>query len=354
MNVIHVNASKSYDVLIGKDIFYQAHTFISNISKSKNIAIITDDNVDRLYSEALFSQLHNDGFNVAKYVFLNGEKSKNVATYASILEFLATNNFKRNDCLIALGGGVVGDLTGFVASTYMRGINFVQIPTTLLSMVDASIGGKTAIDLKAGKNLAGSFWQPSLVVCDVNIINNLPKDIFIEGMAEVLKYDIIRNVGIFDIVLNNKLDDELEAVIYKCIKIKQEIVDQDEFETTGLRKLLNVGHTFAHSLEKLSKYKISHGYAVGTGLVYEAAIAYYLGMCSIDLVSKIKKGVKCFDLLVDFDYSFKSLVEAMKNDKKNDNSLISFILPNKMGDCEEKKISDIDLIGILNKVGDIL
>lgn len=354
MKTIHLNVSKPYDVLLESGLINQTSILIEPFCKNRNVAIITDDIVDKLYGESLLKQLKESGYATVKYVFPNGEPSKNINTLSNILEFLAENNFKRNDYLIALGGGVPGDITGLASAIYMRGIGFIQIPTTLLAMVDASVGGKTAIDLKAGKNLAGVFWQPSLVICDTDIIKNLPEYIFKEGMGEVLKYDVIDNLGIFESVLNDKVKDNLDSIIYDCIKSKQQIVEQDEYETKGVRKLLNVGHTFAHGLEKLSNYKTPHGFAVATGLVWEAGIAYKLGMCSLELFNRIKQAVNKWKLLVQFEYNYKELVEAMKKDKKNDDALISFMLPIELGNCIEKKLKAEEIISILESAGELM
>ena len=253
-----------------------------------------------------------------------------------------------------MGGGVVGDIAGLASAIYMRGIEFIQIPTTLLAMVDASVGGKTAIDLKAGKNLAGAFWQPSLVICDTNIIKALPDDIFREGMGEVLKYEVIDNLGIFESVFNDRVFNDLDSIIYNCIESKRRIVEEDEFETTGKRKILNVGHTFAHGLEKLSNFEIYHGVAVATGLVWEAGLSYKLNLCSKSTFETIKHAVMKWNLLIDFKYDFKEMVNAMKKDKKNNDSLISFMLPLRLGNCVEKKLNDKEIISILESVGELL
>ena len=354
MKTIHLNVSKSYDVLLDGGLIRCVDELIKPFCKGRNIAIITDDIVNELYGNNLLNKLKVSEYSVVKYVFPNGEASKNIHTLSNILEFLAENNFKRNDYLIALGGGVVGDITGFAASVYMRGINFIQIPTTLLSMVDASVGGKTAIDLKAGKNLAGAFWQPSMVICDTDIIKNLPDEIFREGMGEVLKYDVIDNLGIFESVFDDIVKENLDSIILDCVKSKQRVVEEDEYETKGVRKLLNVGHTFAHGLEKLSNYGISHGVAVGTGLVWEAGIAYKSGMCTLDTFETIKKAVAKWHLLIEFEFDYEDLVKAMKKDKKNDDAWISFMLPIHLGNCVEKKITDSDLIPILESVGEMI
>lgn len=354
MNKIHVNVSKPYDVIVGNGLFDDIHSYIKPFASSGRVAIITDDIVNSLYGDKLATQLESNGFEVVKFVFKNGEQSKNINTLSNILEFLAKNSFRRNDLIVALGGGVVGDIAGLSAALYMRGINFVQVPTTLLATVDASIGGKTAIDLNEGKNLAGAFWQPSLVICDVDIISKLPEDIFLEGMAEVIKCDVIGNYGICDLVLNKCLKENLFDVIKHCIELKRDIVEKDEFETKGIRTFLNVGHTIAHGIEKLSSYSVSHGYAVGTGLVYEAAIAYKKGICDFDTYKVIRETVKSVGLFVDVKYPLNELVEAMKKDKKNSNSQIAFVLPSLLGKCENYKIDDLELLEILRQVGDML
>jgi 3-dehydroquinate synthase len=325
-------------------------SLLKEVIGSNKTAIITDDIVDKLYSKSLIEELKANGFETYKYVFSNGEESKNINTLSDILEFLAENNFKRNNSLIALGGGVVGDITGLSAAIYMRGINFIQIPTTLLAMVDASIGGKTAIDLKHGKNLAGAFWQPSLVICDSNIIKELPEDIFSEGMAEVIKCGAIRENSIIDFVLNNKVKENIENIIEACISLKRDVVEQDEYETKGIRQILNVGHTFAHAIEKLSNFKITHGKAVGTGLVIEAKIAKCLDILKDNTDEIIKACVDKYSLYQNEDYEISSLIKAMKNDKKNNDNKITFVLPRKLNDYTKISIDENELKPIFERI----
>ena len=354
MKTIHFKASKEYDILLDNGLINDIHNLIKPFCKNSNVAIITDDIVDALYGKKLFKKLKENEYSAFKFVFHNGEVSKNIHTLSKILDFLAKNNFKRNDYLIALGGGVVGDITGFASAIYMRGINFIQIPTTLLSMVDASVGGKTAIDLKEGKNLVGSFWQPSLVICDTEIIKKLPSNIFKEGLAEVLKCNIIKNTGIFESVFNDVIYEKIDSIIYNCVELKRDIVEQDEFETNGQRKLLNVGHTFAHAIEKLSNYKISHGYAVGTGIVWESALSYKLDICSRETFETIKKASTKCDLLIDVSFNHSDIINAMKNDKKNNDDMISFVLPINIGNCIEKKLSIKEIFDVFESMGDLI
>lgn len=347
MKRIIVNVSKKYDVFIGNGILTASISLIREVVKTSRVAIITDDIVDKLYADCLQSDLLKQGFKAIKFVFKNGEEYKKIETLSEILEFLAEKNFKRNDAVIALGGGVVGDISGLAAAMYMRGINFIQIPTTLLSMVDASIGGKTAIDLKHGKNLAGAFWQPRLVICDCDIVRHLPDDIFEEGMAEVIKCGAIREYDIIKSVLDNSVMVNLESIIESCIKLKRDVVEADEFETKGVRKILNAGHTVAHSIEKLSNYTISHGLAVGTGLVLEAKLAKNLGILKDDSEEILENCVRKYNLLVDVSYNIESFIKAMKSDKKNSDDKISFMLPESLGNYKEYKLEASDLLSCL-------
>lgn len=350
MNKIHVCATKEYDILLERGLIGKVGELITPVCKSRRIAIITDNIVNSLYADKVIQSLIAQDFTVDKFVFQNGEASKNIETLSDILEFLAEIGFRRNDMLIALGGGVVGDITGFVAAIYMRGISFVQIPTTLLSMVDASIGGKTAIDLRNGKNLAGAFWQPSLVICDTDVIRNLSTDLFSEGMAEVIKCDVIRDMNIIYHVENCSVMENLEKIIEDCIKLKRDIVQQDEFETNGIRNVLNVGHTIAHGIEKLSNYSISHGKAVGIGLVWESIIAYKLGICDEKYIQKIRRAVDNYSLYMAVTYNLDALVKAMVNDKKNTDSRVAFILPTTDKVCIERKLGIAELGELLKSV----
>lgn len=347
MEQIHVNVSKPYDVLIGRNLIFEVADIIAPITSGNQIAIITDDIVGNLYLENIEQQLNSAGYRVCSFAFPNGEKSKNIHTLSDILEFLAENRIRRNDTLVALGGGVVGDITGLAAALFMRGLAVIQIPTTLLAAVDSSVGGKTAIDLTHGKNLAGAFWQPSMVVCDAKIIEDLPNDIFCEGMAEVIKCNIIKKLPIFDWIEKLELKQNLDSVIYECIALKRDIVEQDEFDDKGVRNILNVGHTVAHAIEKLSNYQISHGNAVGAGLVMEAELSYRLGMCDENTVREIRKAVEAYHLLVDVPWNAEELVKAMKSDKKNRDAKIVFELPCELGQCVECRLNDDQIKKIL-------
>ena len=248
MKKITVNASERYDVIIGRGILADCADLIKDVTAAAKFAIITDDIVNPLYCEAVTNSLKNAGFEVCRYVIPNGEPSKCSAVLNDVYDFLSKNCITRSDCIIALGGGVVGDLTGFAAATYLRGFDLIQIPTTLLAQVDSSIGGKTAIDLPSGKNLVGAFKQPNLVICDIDTLKTLKEETIVDGMGEVIKYGMIKSAELFEILDNHTLadiDEVLEDIIYRCISIKKSVVETDEFDR-GERMLLNFGHTLGH------------------------------------------------------------------------------------------------------------
>lgn len=349
MKTIRVNVSKPYDVLIGRRL--DIPKLIKPACPSMRVVIVTDDIVSKLYLSNLEDRLCSDGFETFTYIFPNGEQSKNIETLSGILEFLAENHIRRNDLLIALGGGVVGDITGLAAAIYMRGISVVQIPTTLLAAVDSSVGGKTAIDLKNGKNLAGAFWQPSMVICDASIIEALPDEIFAEGMAEVIKCNVIKSLPIIGWIMDKSLKKHLDDVIYECVLLKRDVVEQDEFDLIGIRNVLNVGHTVAHAIEKLSCYKQSHGHAVATGMVVEAKVSQELGFCNEEVVEAIYTAVDSYGLFVNMPWTAEQITETMKNDKKNRDERIVFELPHELGNCSEIKLDNSSVSKLLKKIG---
>ena len=352
MKTINVKCSNPYNIYLGSNIIHKLNDCFAGLNLGNNILIVTDDNVEKKYLNIVLEQL-KDKYNVTHLVFENGEQIKQLSNLEIIINKLADSGFRRNDSIIALGGGVIGDISGLASSLYMRGINFIQIPTTLLSMVDASVGGKTAIDLKQGKNLLGSFYQPKVVICDTQIIKDLPKDVFNEGMGEVIKYNVIDDNPIIEYINNNQLDEKLEDIIEYCIRSKVDVVDKDEYETKGLRKILNAGHTYGHALEKASDYKLAHGVAVGTGLLYEAALSEKFGLCDSQLINKLKEALSKFDLIVKVPYSVDQLVNNMTLDKKNKDDEIVFMLPTQLGKTKEVKIDINTLKSLLTQIGEL-
>ncbi len=343
---IRVSASGQYDVVIGKDILASSGELISTVIPKCKIALITDDIVDELYSKVVTQSLENSGYAVKKFTFQNGEQSKNLTVYGEILSFLADNEFTRTDAVIALGGGVVGDMAGFASATFLRGIKYVQIPTTLLAQIDSSVGGKTAIDLAQGKNLVGAFYQPSIVVCDTGVIDNLPFDTYLGGMGELAKYAVLDR-EIFEEISKANLD--MQRLIYLCIDYKRRIVEEDEFES-GKRRLLNLGHTPAHGIERLSEYKIPHGRAVAMGLEIIINASFKQGFLDKDshakLLNTVRKCLRARGLAVNF--SIEDIAKACLSDKKRSGDYITLIMVYGVGDCRPLKIKVGELKELLS------
>lgn len=332
MKNIAVNASNHYDVRIDKEVLSEAGQLLKKISDGCKICLLTDDIVDPLYGQTWSNVLAEAGFAVSKYVIPHGEASKNGQNYLAFLNFLAENRFSRSDMLAALGGGVVGDLCGFSAATYLRGVRYVQIPTTLLAMVDSSVGGKTAIDLEAGKNLCGAFYPPSLVLAGYDSLNTLPKNVLCDGMAEVIKYGVICDEALFAHLAQRGMDFDREYVISRSVEIKRDIVEQDEFDL-GIRQLLNFGHTVGHGIEKLSQYTIPHGSAVAAGMAIITRAAAGRGICPVDCAHRLEEMLENFQLPSHTDYDVHSLTEAMLSDKKRRANTITLVLPKRIGEA---------------------
>ena len=258
MKTITVNTAKSYPVFIGDNILQNVGSISLTVQPVCKAAIISDNNVLSLYGSTVVSSFKGAGYDVCHYAIPAGEESKSVHTYFEILNFLAEQHLTRTDVIIALGGGVVGDIAGFAAATYLRGIPYIQIPTSLLAMVDSSVGGKTAIDLPVGKNLIGAFYQPLCVICDYSLLRTLPPHIFCDGCAEIIKYSILYDPELFRHLQTHSINFDSNYVIGRCIELKGNVVSEDEFDTS-IRQKLNLGHTLGHSIETLSNYNISHG-----------------------------------------------------------------------------------------------
>ncbi|WP_313525166.1 3-dehydroquinate synthase [Anaerotignum sp.] len=337
MRTVKVRTSTEYDILIDKGLLSQVGKEVAKRVTPCKAAIITDNKVDTLFSATVAHSLIEAGFSICKFVFPQGEGSKHIGTLGDILEFLAEEEMTRQDIIIALGGGVVGDMAGFAAAVYQRGINFVQIPTTFLAAVDSSVGGKTAIDLKAGKNMAGAFYQPKLVLCDTNAMLTLPKETFADGIAETLKYGIIGNEKLFEKVESLEFIQDLEEIIEICVSMKRDIVMRDEFDN-GERQLLNLGHTLGHSIEKLSQFSISHGHAVSIGLCLIANAAEEKGIAEKGISERIRKALVKNGLPTKTEYSIQDIAQGTLMDKKRRGGTISFVFPEKIGECRIQKV----------------
>lgn len=351
MKKISVNASKQYDILIGRNLLADSGGYISQVAAPCKVCLMGDHSVQELYGSAVSDSLSREGFSVFPFAFSPGESSKTLATVGDILEFMAKNQFTRSDIIVALGGGITGDIAGFAAGVFLRGINFVQIPTTFLAAVDSSVGGKTGVNLERGKNLAGVFWQPSMVLCDCDTFKTLPYEIFLDGVAEAVKYGAIRDKSLFDLMndygrglfsLTSHVDsadstDVLLEVVAICVSIKRDIVMKDERDT-GERQLLNFGHTLGHAIEKCSHYSISHGHGVAMGMLIICRAAMKLGFSSLDCGKDMESILNKFDFPLDVKFSSKELTSAALNDKKRLGDFITLVLPESIGSCHLEKI----------------
>ena len=340
---VTVTASKSYDVLIEKGMFGRSGELIRKaLPRAEKIAVISDDVVWALYGRRLEELLRAAGLEPLSFVLEHGEQSKNGESFLRILEFLAESRLTRSDAVAALGGGMVGDIAGFASACFLRGLSFVQIPTTLLAMVDSSVGGKTAIDLKAGKNLAGAFCQPELVICDPGLLDSLPADIFADGCAEVIKYGVMEDAGIFGRLEAEGPGFDREEVIARCVEIKRDFVCRDEFDN-GERRKLNLGHTLGHAAEIKSGFALSHGKAVAIGL---AAVCRAAGMDGAERTARL---LERFGLPTACPFGVDELMPAMLSDKKRRGGSVAVIVPERIGSCGIVNMSPAELRAFFGK-----
>lgn len=338
MITIPVLLSQNYDVQIGNGLIPRIGEELKALfARAGTVAVVTDSNVEALYLSTITKSLASAGFLVKSFAFPAGEQSKNGETYLRLLEFLAQNQLTRSDVLLALGGGVVGDLTGFAAATYLRGIPYIQVPTTLLAAVDSSVGGKTAIDLVAGKNLAGAFYQPRLVLCDVDTLETLPESVLLDGCAEVIKYGMLDSASLLSELLEQPIGHRMEAVIAQCVTMKRDIVGRDEFDN-GDRQLLNFGHTIGHAVERCSEYTVSHGRAVAIGMAMMTRAAVNQKLCTSDCLTILEALLKKFGLPNRTEFSAQQLYEAALGDKKRSGGEITIIIPTTLGKSERIEV----------------
>lgn len=332
--------------------------------ENTKICIVSDSNVAKLYKNILEDELQKKFKTVTSFVFDAGEQQKNLDTIRKLYEHLIINHFERKDLLIALGGGVVGDMTGFAAATYLRGIDFVQIPTTLLSQVDSSIGGKTGVDFAQYKNMVGAFKQPKLVYINLNVLKSLPKKQFASGMAEALKSGLIKNASYFTFLTENAKriqeisKEEMKETVSGSCQIKRAVVEQDPLEK-GERALLNFGHTIGHAVEKLSDFSLFHGECVALGMVAASYISWKLGNISKETLHNIEKVLSLYQLPIRLDASYNmstdEILFATKSDKKMQDGKIKFVLLKEIGNAYiSREITDELMIdGISYMLGDL-
>lgn len=352
MPTIHLELEdKSYNILIGTDIRKDIQKTLQELEyKKHSILIVTDQNIEKTYKSFL-----NDIFGITpRFVIPAGETNKSIKTLEACYEFLVSNHIERSSVIFAIGGGVVGDLAGFVAATYMRGIEYYQIPTSLLAMVDSSVGGKTSVNLESGKNLVGAFYQPKGVFIDTDFLKTLPPREFISGMAEVIKCALIADKELFEYlesapVLTPK-SPEVVGIIEKCCRIKAGIVKDDEKELKGKRVLLNLGHTFGHAIEQATGYgEYLHGEAVSIGLVMAARLSELLGYIDEPQVKRIKTLIEKYGLPTTLKkpINIEKLSKAIHRDKKIEAGVLHFIVLDEIGEAHENKQVKENLLHVL-------
>lgn len=328
---VRVEASKSYDVIVRRGILKESGEYVRSVSKAQTAVLVCGDIVEKLYADTVAASLENAGFRVLRFVLPHGEHSKNAVELFRLLEFMAENAVTRSDIIVALGGGVTGDLSGFAAAVFLRGIDYVQIPTTLLSAVDSSVGGKTAVDLAAGKNLAGAFKQPSIVLCDPDTLSTLPPEEFASGMGEVIKYGLLCDKELFELLENADSNADIEKIIARCVAIKRDVVAADEFDT-GARQTLNLGHTLAHAIEKCSSFTVKHGHAVAIGIVRICRCAHKAGLAEEDFSARVAAVCEKYSLPTATSYDNAEMCREILKDKKRSGGSITLVVPRSIGD----------------------
>ncbi len=346
-----------YDIVIEKNFDRLAHEFKKLEVVDRKLCIITDSNVGPLYAKQVKEELEKTGNNVFIYTFKAGEESKNLDTVQDVFEFLITNKFDRKDMLVALGGGVVGDLTGFAAATHLRGIQFIQVPTSLLAQVDSSIGGKTGVDFRAYKNMVGAFHQPKLVYMNLNTLNTLDDRLFNSGFGEIIKHGFIKDKAYYNWLKENVTDikkreySALEEMVATSCNIKREVVEKDPTEK-GDRALLNFGHTLGHAIEKLMNFKLYHGECVVLGMIAALKISVERGNISDDQYDDAINMFKEYDFPLSVSgIKTDDVISVSKNDKKMDKGKIKFILLRKIGDAYiDSTVSDDEMKAALKDI----
>jgi 3-dehydroquinate synthase len=329
---------RSYPIFIEKGCLSKIGEDLAARKVANRYCILADENVASLYADIVIQSLAENNIFAELISFPAGEASKNLQLFSSLSSSIAQKGFDRKDGIIALGGGVTGDLAGFIASSYMRGIPFIQIPTSLLAQVDSSVGGKTGVDIPEGKNLVGAFYQPKAVYIDTDVLNTLPASEFIGGIAEVIKYGVIRDAGFFQYLMEARNDilslntEVLEKIIYTCCSIKADVVAEDEQEA-NVRRILNYGHTIGHAVEAVSNFAIIHGNGVAIGMVAAARISVMKDLMSEAEAAKIISAIADYGLPTEIPSEFDrdKIKKYLLTDKKIVSGKVSYILPKSIG-----------------------
>ncbi len=326
-----------YNIIIENGALARAGEYaLEVLGKTRRAVIVSDDNVFPLYGNTLTESLKNAGFDVApEFVFPHGEASKTMTTLERLLNHIADCRLTRTDVIFALGGGVVGDLTGFAAAVYLRGIKYVQLPTSVIAATDSSVGGKTAVDLASGKNQAGAFHEPCLVVCDTGAISTLSPLYFSDGMAEVIKYGFISDKPLLTLLTEKNAADCMDEVIAMCVQDKIDVVSRDLYDN-GIRQCLNLGHTVGHAVEALSDYGIAHGHAVAIGMAVITRAAVNRGLCTAETLDVLLELLEKYGLPADMPegYTAQRLFDVTLHDKKMRGGTITLVVPVKLGQSD--------------------
>ncbi len=339
---IRVTASGSYEVVVGRGLIAQLGARALEAAQDQgrkldgSCLLVSDSHVGPLYAATARASLEEAGLTVAYRELPAGERTKCLASYGQLLEAAAEAGLTRSGLVVALGGGVIGDLAGFVAATYMRGVALVQVATSLLAMVDSSVGGKTAVDLPQGKNLVGAFWQPELVLCDLDALRTLPAEYLSDGMGEVVKYGVMADPELFG-WLQEPLAGQEGRVVERCVSIKRDVVEADEREG-GARKMLNLGHTVGHAIERLSDFSVPHGHAVAAGCAIMARACAAKGLCTAQDAARIVDELRAQGLPTGTDYAADDLFQAALADKKRVGDAIDVVLIRGVGTSEVRRV----------------
>jgi len=342
MERVSICASAAYDVCIGSGLLQEAGERVAALGGAQRMMVVSDERVFSLYGQSCLKSLAAAGLQTAYFTVPQGEASKSLFYYGELLEALCRAQLSRKDIILALGGGVVGDLAGFAAATYLRGIRYVQLPTTLLAAVDSSVGGKTAINLPNGKNLVGCFYQPALVLCDTDTLQTLDEREMASGSAEVIKYAMLGDERFMDDLIRTPIAGNLEAVIARCAAMKRDFVQEDERDQ-GRRMLLNFGHTLGHAAEKCSGYTLAHGYGVAMGMDAVTQKAEEKGLCEKGTTQKLKKALKAYRLPDTIPFDAADMLRVAQYDKKNASGKVKLIIPERVGKCTIHEIPEAEL-----------
>ncbi len=355
MHTVTIETARPYQIHIAKGLLAETGTYLhKTLPRAEKVMLVGDDITMSLFAHRVQTSLTAAGLTCATFTFPHGEEQKNLTTYTSLLAALAENGITRTDCMAALGGGVVGDLTGFAAATWLRGIPVVQLPTTVLASVDSSVGGKTAVDIPTGKNLVGAFHQPSLVLCDPDTFATLSPAIFADGMAEVIKYGFLSDKPLLTMLTNacpeTLQQDGMEEILTACVRDKGYFVKADERDT-GVRQLLNLGHTLGHGIEAASHFAISHGSAVAIGMHMVTKGAVYRGICPMETLEVLDSLLTKYHLPTKCPYDSETLYHAALSDKKRAGGKLTMVLPTETGKSE---LFPMDIADVLPFIEDCL